>query len=112
MTRSWSANRGGRTSEGVSKRCARPRRLDTLKLKDLRDTYASTLITHGIVLHWISIQLEHGSLAVTERHYAKYMAVDSYQNPWIVPPGSVPSDLFTMIESRENTETHHDFTSR
>jgi hypothetical protein len=40
------------------------------------------------------------------------MAVDSYQNPWIVPPGSVPSDLFTMIESRENTETHHDFTSR
>jgi hypothetical protein len=51
-------------------------------------------------------------VATTERRYARYMAVDGYQNPWIVPAGSFPSDLFTMIESAENTETHHDFTSR
>jgi len=44
------------------------------KVKDLRDTYASTWITHGIVLRWISFQLGHGSLSVTERHYLSYMA--------------------------------------
>lgn len=66
--------------------------------KDLRDTYASTLITHGIVLKWISIQLGHRSVAVTERHYARYMAVDGYQNPWRVPAGCLPSDLFAELD--------------
>lgn len=79
-----------------------------IHFKDLRDTFASTLITHGIVLKWISLQLGHASVATTERHYARYMAVDGYQNPWIVPAGSVPSDLFAMIESGEITETHQD----
>ena len=46
-------------------------------LKNLRDTYASTLITHGITLQWIPIQLGHGSIAVTQRHCAKDMATDS-----------------------------------
>ena len=34
----------------------------------MRDTFASTLITHGIVLKWISLQLGHASVATTERH--------------------------------------------
>jgi hypothetical protein len=39
------------------------------------------------VLRWISLQLGHGSLSVTERHYASYTLSDGYQNPWIVPAG-------------------------
>ena len=66
--------------------------------KDLRDTYASTLITHGIVLKWVSLQLGHANLGVTERHYSSYMAVDSYQNPWIVPDGCMPPDLFSTLD--------------
>ncbi len=68
------------------------------KVKDFRDTYASTLITHGIVLRWISLQLGHGALAVTERHYASYMLTEGYQNPWIVPEGSLPPDLFAVLD--------------
>lgn len=74
-------------------------KVDRIRFKDLRDTYASTLITHGIVLKWISLQLGHGSVAVTERHYARYMAVEGYQNPWIVPDGAVPGDLLAELES-------------
>jgi len=50
------------------------------------------------VLKWISLQLGHASIAVTERHYAAYMAMDSYQNPWMVPEGCLPPDLFTTLD--------------
>lgn len=83
-------------------------KIDPVHFKDLRDTYASTLITHGIVLKWISLQLGHGSVAVTERHYARYMAIDGYQNPWIVPAGAVPSDLFAALDGWTHHGTHSD----
>lgn len=67
-----------------------------IRPKDLRDTYASTLVTHGIVLKWISLQLGHASVAVTERHYAAYMATDGYRNPWMCPDGCLPVDLFAV----------------
>ncbi len=67
-------------------------------MKDLRDTYASTWITHGIVLRWNSFQLGYGSLSVTERHYASYMLIDGYQNPWIVADGCLPSDLCAALD--------------
>ena len=50
------------------------------------------------VRRWISLQLGHGSLAVTERHYASYMLTEGYQNPWIVPDGSLPSDLIAVLD--------------
>lgn len=52
--------------------------------KDFRDTFATLLLTHGIPLKWISIQLGHGSVAVTERHYARWIDADEYRNPWRV----------------------------
>ena len=55
------------------------------KLKDFRDSYASILVQHGIVLKWISLQLGHANVGVTERHYARWMAQDGYRNPWLVP---------------------------
>ena len=36
----------------------------------------------------------HGSVAVTERHYARWMDEDEYRNPWQVSEGQVPTDLF------------------
>ena len=62
--------------------------------KDFRDTFATLLLTDGIPLKWISNQLGHGSVAVTERHYARWMDEDEYRNPWQVSEGQVPTDLF------------------
>jgi len=58
-----------------------------------RDTFATLLLTNGIPLKWISNQLGHGSVAVSERHYARWMDEDEYRNPWQVR-GQVPQDLF------------------
>jgi len=93
ITQSWESNIRTRIAA-----VAKTAKIRTPKVKDLRDTYASTLITHGIVLRWISLQLGHGSLAVTERHYASYMLSEGYQNPWVVPKGSLPSDLFAVLD--------------
>jgi integrase len=101
MTQSWETN--------IRKRLAviaKTAKIRSLKVKDLRDTYASTLITHGIVLRWISLQLGHGSLSVTERHYASYMLTEGYQNPWIVPVGCLPSDLFATLDKAAPPKLH------
>jgi integrase len=66
--------------------------------KDFRDTFATLLLTHGIPLKWISKQLGHGSVAVTERHYARWMDEDEYRNPWQVSEGQVPQDLFAEAD--------------
>lgn len=66
-------------------------------IKDLRDTYASVLLTAGIPLKWISLQLGHGSVAVTERHYARWIG-DGYQSPWTVPDGCTPPDCFAAYD--------------
>ena len=61
------------------------------------------LVTHGIVLKWISLQLGHGNTGVTERHYARWMAQDGYRNPWQVPEGGLPVDLFAELDSWKAT---------
>jgi len=71
--------------KNIHDRMGRVAKVNEPLFKDFRDTYASNFIAHGIVLKWISLQLGHASVAVTERHYARYMAVDGYQNPWMVP---------------------------
>ena len=69
------------------------------KLKDFRDTFATQLILNGIVFKWASLQLGHSSIAITERHYARWMATDGYRNPWQVPEGCVPTDLFAELDA-------------
>ena len=66
--------------------------------KDFRDTFATLLVTQGIVLKWISRQLGHGNIGVTERHYARWMDEDGYKNPWQVSDGQVPTDLFAETD--------------
>jgi len=73
-------------------------RIDNHTPKDFRDTFATLLLTHGIPLKWISNQLGHGSVAVTERHYARWMDEDEYRNPWRISEGQVPMDLFAETD--------------
>lgn len=42
-------------------------------IKDFRSTYGMWLINKGAPLKWISQQMGHSSIAITERHYAKYI---------------------------------------
>ena len=40
--------------------------------KDLRDTFASQLLTAGVQLGYVSGQLGHADVSVTTRHYARW----------------------------------------
>lgn len=67
--------------------------------KDLRDTFASHLLTSGVTLAYVSKQLGHGSVAVTERHYAKWIPDDAdYVEPARFGPDELPADLFARFE--------------
>ncbi len=72
--------------------------------KDLRDTFASQLITAGIQLAYVSVQLGHADQAVTARHYAKWVALDGYRAPISLGEDQVPADLLATICEREHEE--------
>ena len=61
--------------------------------KDLRDTFASVLISNGIPLKYVSLQLGHGQTAITEKSYAKWCHGDDYVDPIRLSPGELPADL-------------------
>ncbi|MEE9607448.1 MAG: site-specific integrase [Myxococcota bacterium] len=58
--------------------------------KDLRDTFASQLLTAGVQLGYISRQLGHSNVAITARHYARYVDEEGYRAPMQVRPGRGP----------------------
>ncbi len=66
-------------------------------LKDLRDTFASQLLTAGVQLGYVSMQLGHADLQVTTRHYARWCGGDDYRQPMALEPGEVPADLLARI---------------
>ena len=65
--------------------------------KDLRDTFASQLLTAGVQLGYVSRQLGHSDVSVTARHYAKWAGGDGYRNPLEVRDDEVPADLLTRL---------------
>jgi integrase len=65
--------------------------------KDLRDTFASQLLTAGVQLGYISKQLGHAGVAVTSQHYAKWAGGDEYRAPLALRPGEVPADLLARL---------------
>jgi len=73
-----------------------------VRIKDLRDTFASQLLTVGIPIQWVSRQLGHSGVSVTERHYAKYLGVGGdefvYVEPLRLEPGEVPADLLSRLQ--------------
>jgi hypothetical protein len=55
----------------------------------------------GVSIQWVSKQLGHGSISVTETHYAKYLGargeVFVYVEPARLAPGEVPADLLARL---------------
>ena len=66
--------------------------------RNLRDTFASQLLTAGIPLKYISKQLGHASTGVTEAHYARYIA-EEYREPMRLTQGEVPADLLARLSA-------------
>lgn len=58
--------------------------------EDLRDTFASQLLTAGVQLGYISLALGHSDVAVTARHYARWAGGDAYREPMHLEKGEVP----------------------
>ncbi len=67
--------------------------------KDLRDSFGSWLVSCAVPLLYVSRQLGHSSIAVTEKHYAKWIpgGGDLYVHPPMLDPGDVPADLLTRL---------------
>jgi integrase len=65
--------------------------------KDLRDTFASWLLSLGVQLGYVSQQLGHADVAVTARHYARWCGGDVYREPMQLEAGEVPADFLARI---------------
>lgn len=65
--------------------------------KDLRDTFASQLLTAGVQLGYVSTQLGHADVGVTSRHYARWCGGNQYREPARLAPGEEPADLLARL---------------
>lgn len=72
--------------------------------KDLRDTFASQLVSSGVPLPYVSQQLGHADVSVTARHYARWAGGDAYRRPLEVLEGEVPADLLARIPEPDLTQ--------
>ena len=66
-------------------------------MKDLRDTFASQLLTCGVPLGYISAQLGHADIGVTSRHYARWCGGSEFRTPMVPAENEVPADLLARI---------------
>jgi len=84
-------------------------KLGSVRFKDLRDTYASQLLTAGVQLGYISRQLGHADVAVTAQHYARWVAGSDYWDPMARRPGEVPADFLSRlpVPSGDSPATPH-----
>ena len=81
-----------RPAAGGLKRAAITKR----PLKDLRDIYASQLLTAGVPLAYISKQLGHANQFLTSRHYARWCRDDEDYEPMRRSAGEVWADLLAQ----------------
>lgn len=76
--------------------------------KDLRDTFASVLLSSGVPIVHISKQLGHATIAMTLKSYAKWCHGDDYVDPVRLSPSQLPADLlagdFDQILTRRASE--------
>ena len=68
-------------------------------MKDLRDSFASWLLTVGVNPAWVSKALGHATWAVTANHYAARIG-DGYREPMALAPGEVPPDLLARLSEK------------
>ena len=74
--------------------------------KDLRDTFASQLLTAGVQLGYVSRQLGHSDVSVTARHYARWAGGDAYRSPLEVREDEVPADLLSRLIAKSPQIPH------
>lgn len=65
--------------------------------KDLRDCFASHLLTAGVPLERIQKYLGHSSVKVTETHYAKWCSDDEEMEALRLEPGEVRPDFLARL---------------
>lgn len=70
--------------------------------KDLRDTFASHLLTRGVNPAYVSRQLGHADWSVTARHYARWTGGDQYVEPERLRSGEVPADLLARFVTKSD----------
>jgi hypothetical protein len=75
--------------------------------KDLRDTFASWLVSLGAPVAWVSESLGHANWAVTARHYARWVD-DAARQP--VTPLLDSGDLWPDLLARAGTTSTPDST--
>jgi integrase len=85
-------------------------RLAHRPLKDLRDTFASWLLTSGVQLGYVSAQLGHSDVSVTARHYSRWVGGDDvYRPPIALELGEIPADLLARLaDSPQSPPTFED----
>ena len=89
--------------QGAWRRILRAADIGHWRLKDLRDTFASQLLTLGIPIQYIARQLGHAKIGVTEDHYAKWLGEDDlYVHPPSLEEGEVPADLLARLPERSD----------
>jgi len=86
--------------------------LAKISYKDLRDTFASQLITCGVPLGYVSRQLGHADLSVTAQHYAKWAGGDDYRDPLLRQPGEVPADFLARLPGSESHQPYITFEAK
>jgi integrase len=74
--------------------------------KDLRDTFASQLLTAGVQLGYVSRQLGHSDVSITARQYARWAGGDAYRSPLEVREGEVPADLLSRLAAKSTQNPH------
>ena len=85
------------------RRMLKAAKLAGISYKDLRDTFASQLITCGVPLGYVSRQLGRADLAVTAQHYAKWAGGDDYRDPMPRLPGELPADFLARLRPSESS---------
>jgi integrase len=63
----------------------------------LRHTFGSILVMNGVPLSYVASQLGHSSIAVTEKHYARWVPGEDYRRPPDLAEGEVPADLLGRL---------------
>ena len=75
--------------------------------KDLRDTFASQLLTAGVQLGYVSRQLGHSDVSDTARHYARWAGGDAYRSPLEVREDEVPAGLLARLAEKSPQKSPH-----
>lgn len=70
-------------------------------IKDLRDTFASQLLSAGVQLGYVSQQLGHADVSVTARHYARWCGGNAYREPLSLLEDEIPADFLARFAPAE-----------